>query len=610
MADWRLLDYAKDAEDAASGLSVFINEIPQYSKEITGDIAELFAISSALRSLHEDLDLDRYGRYSARIFKDLDVCLPSLRYTLEDVVNMFSKSKRKQRQAPGAFPGTPPYAQIWEDVCEELRSQGISLPIRLSMYRAYLQGMSDQLKGDDKDQDVDRARIRLAKLVKKQEPMADYFKRLAIDPRAHAFQESCGRMHVHLGYRNQDAFGTLNMEWLADMNGVAHTASRTPRPFTPPAPRPHYDRYSTYPVGGVHHTSPPPLPPHSPAPRPQYDRYQSYPTYAHIPPHVSTPPPPSPRSPAYGIGDIPFVPPMVPSAPQSPTISTASSQTHSTHSNDSAGPVAHWAMRIFDGRYSSTPFQVLGQPTKCLGRDEPKAIELLDNDGFENVLELPFESNSVIVRLYWRAEDSRSRILFLTQNANGRKMRHCFPLTGLKFLRTGSCLQLCRVNRQDGQLDLWANLRFTLYERMVLLYCTMSAMKRQDNYPTAAGLEDFFQPGEKEEFGGEIQDDRYLHAFRIFRDRDSGCVRFEATPRRGPLKTTPIWTAFVTQYIGQRNWMKRVGPCTVQFRELHPYMFCEGYRLRKGPTGKYLLTFTTADDARQFMDVFHHIRTR
>lgn len=44
-------------------------------------------------------------------------------------------------------------------------------------------------------------------------------------------------------------------------------------------------------------------------------------------------------------------------------------------------------------------------------------------------------------------------------------MRYCFPLTGLKVLRTESSLQLCRVNREDGRLDLWANLRFTLYER-------------------------------------------------------------------------------------------------------------------------------------------------
>lgn len=96
-------------------------------------------------------------------------------------------------------------------------------------------------------------------------------------------------------------------------------------------------------------------------------------------------------------------------------------------------------------------------------------------------------------------------------------MRYCIPLTGLKVLRTESSLQLCRINREDGRLDLWANLRFTLYERtfggssieheltcpgMVLFYCTMVAMKRQDDTQTPPGLEDIFQPGEKEEFGG------------------------------------------------------------------------------------------------------------
>jgi hypothetical protein len=81
----------------------------------------------------------------------------------------------------------------------------------------------------------------------------------------------------------------------------------------------------------------------------------------------------------------------------------------------------------------------------------------------------------------------------------------------------------------------------------------------------------------------------------VFRDKDSGCVRFEATARRGPLKTIPIWTAFVTQFIGHRSWMKRVGTATIQFRDFHPYMFCEGYKLPKGQSGKYQLTFSTAE---------------
>jgi hypothetical protein len=92
--------------------------------------------------------------------------------------------------------------------------------------------------------------------------------------------------------------------------------------------------------------------------------------------------------------------------------------------------------------------------------------------------------------------------------------------------------------------------------------------------------------------GSEIQDAHYLHAFRIFRDRDSGCVRFEATARRGAHKNIPIWTAFVTQFIGARSWMKRISHNTVQFGKLHPYIFHQGYHLPKSASGKYQLTFS------------------
>jgi hypothetical protein len=145
--DWRLLDYAKEAEDTASGLHVVLGEIPQYRKDITGDIAELFAISNALHVLHEALELTRYGRFQGRILKDLEICLPSLGHTLDDINDMFSKKKKNSRLAPGAFPGTPPYAVLWEDSLADMKAQGISLPVRLELFRSYLQGMYDALKG-------------------------------------------------------------------------------------------------------------------------------------------------------------------------------------------------------------------------------------------------------------------------------------------------------------------------------------------------------------------------------------------------------------------------------------------------------------------------------
>lgn len=70
------------------------------------------------------------------------------------------------------------------------------------------------------------------------------------------------------------------------------------------------------------------------------------------------------------------------------------------------------------------------------------------------------------------------------------------------------------------------------------------------------------------------------------------------------MRTIPIWTAFVTQYVGHPSWMKRVGAATIQFGELRPYIFCDGYRLPKGPSGKYQLTFSTPDGMSALLALF------
>ena len=38
---------------------------------------------------------------------------------------------------------------------------------------------------NEEDGEVDQIRARLSKILKKQEPIADYFSRLSVDPRAH-----------------------------------------------------------------------------------------------------------------------------------------------------------------------------------------------------------------------------------------------------------------------------------------------------------------------------------------------------------------------------------------------------------------------------------------
>ncbi len=94
-------------------------------------------------------------------------------------------------------------------------------------------------------------------------------------------------------------------------------------------------------------------------------------------------------------------------------------------------------------------------------------------------------------------------------------------------------------------------------------------------------------------YNRKIEDDNFLHALRIFKDRDSGGVRLEASVLRGELKRTPVWTAFVTQYVGSTNWMRWVEPKVIQLRDLHPYVFSPDYTPQRGPRGEHELRFTT-----------------
>jgi hypothetical protein len=317
---------------------------------------------------------------------------------------------------------------------------------------------------EDEDE-IDDTRVRLSKLLKKQEPMESYIKRLSIHGRGHSRASKppspkVTRPSLH-GYAT---YPTPYPTSIYDHVEPPHSPTGYDH-APPPRPTSGWGHVPPRPSSGWGHVPPPHSPTgyeHIPPPRPTSG-------YAYVHPPQPQPPPPPPRphaAPVWGgIGDIPFVPPPVPEIPTSPTYSSASSHSYSNQSTDSGEPVAHWAMKIFDGRHSSSPYHTLGERTDCLGRDEPRVIELLDTDGFEKVVELPFETTDVWVRLYWRSDDNRARILFLTKDSSGRRMRYCLPLTGLKILRVDDCLQLCRINRKDGQLDLWARLRFLQHER-------------------------------------------------------------------------------------------------------------------------------------------------
>lgn len=243
--------------------------------------------------------------------------------------------------------------------------------------------------------------------------------------------------------------------------------------------------------------------------------------------------------------------------------------------------------------------------TWCHGRADPHARELLRRDLFIEVMRLPFQDTGHFVRFYWRPADHRARILVTRRDSQGRTIHYCCPITVLKLVRRPSQLSLNRYDPDDRRYMIWANLRFPTYESMVLFYCTFVALKRQDSEPSPRRLDDYF-PGEIIEFTGEIEDDNFLHKLIIFRDTATDAMRIEASPRRGAMVGTPIWTAFITQYVGARRWIRRASSTVLELESLRPYVFCHDY-VPPRVGSRFRLNFTTRRDAEGFVEAFDRL---
>lgn len=137
---------------------------------------------------------------------------------------------------------------------------------------------------------------------------------------------------------------------------------------------------------------------------------------------------------------------------------------------------------------------------------------------------------------------------------------------------------------------------------MVLFYSTFVALKRQDTTETPVELlEDPQDMDDEELFGGVIRaGNGMLHALRLFRCYGSGAVRLEARPFEGAMEEVPIWTAFLTKYVVQRDQdflaLENQSVVTMCRPKPEPFVFVSGYRLPQTADGNhYVLRF----DSRQ-----------
>jgi hypothetical protein len=134
-----LLGDAEDAKDIGAAFSKFLDALPDQAAEVTSLIAELYAISAALRDLDITIRSRQYGSRAYLIKDDLDLVLTSLSHTLKDAFDILGDiGTQSDPRTIGA------YRQTWKDICKHfLRESRGSLSMRLEKYKTFIKELSN-----------------------------------------------------------------------------------------------------------------------------------------------------------------------------------------------------------------------------------------------------------------------------------------------------------------------------------------------------------------------------------------------------------------------------------------------------------------------------------
>lgn len=124
-----VLRFAKDAEDVATELAYFRDNLPQDATQITATIAELYRLSTILHRIAESLNL-----LTDAIEDDLDSAFASLRRTLDCCSDGLEEIKHWS------------YQLVWHDLS---RSDGGSTLVEcLQLYCDFLSALAGNLHGE------------------------------------------------------------------------------------------------------------------------------------------------------------------------------------------------------------------------------------------------------------------------------------------------------------------------------------------------------------------------------------------------------------------------------------------------------------------------------
>ncbi|PGH18041.1 hypothetical protein AJ79_00667 [Helicocarpus griseus UAMH5409] len=556
------LPAALDTDNIANSLSRFVAHVPEDGPNITAVVSEFFAIGSNLRSLDSLYNTPLRPRF-AYIDRDVELIVgASLAHTnrvINEVLAPINDHGRIQ-------PSQQNVRQAWFYLRDHfLREAGYPLNIRLQYYKKMLAEMVLIVRSEPANQ---------GELVQLRQILT--MLRMAQDQQYAAAQQ-----------QRQTNFAN-NTPPFPNTPPIANNAApfvNNGQPVAPPAPPPPPAHPGFVPSAAPVAPAPPPPPPQSLALRPRASTPQLKSALRKTPAVPGTPTPKrsyerqrpagragSPHAPGW-IGDQSPVSSSV-DTPDSPTSMTDSDST-STDRYSCLDPFDHWAVGLFSRFTTASITLPSSEGSMCHGTHNPDALIWLENSNYDELFRLTFKPNLKVI-LYLRAADHRARLLCQVHRRNSRIGYVTLPLNKLILSREGSYLLLCKKNKnKPGELVSWLTLEFEKYEIMVLFHCAFIALRGQDSGHPVSEAPDAFALKEVEMYGGCILDDNFLHALRVFWDRQTGAVRLQASVHRGVMTDVPVWTAFIHEQMMSKSWMQQASPKRIILSDLDRATFID-----------------------------------
>ena len=137
------------------------------------------------------------------------------------------------------------------------------------------------------------------------------------------------------------------------------------------------------------------------------------------------------------------------------------------------GCTLHWLPHVFNQSRPATLLEDTGQTSILLGLNMAGSLARLTEDGYKKLIELPFEDGDLLVNIYHRSHDSRSRILCRKVRPSRSQKECTLPLVSLLVERSGPFLKLFEVDASEVNPKLWACLKFSDIEGTFIGHCSL-----------------------------------------------------------------------------------------------------------------------------------------